>query len=260
MVTMRAVQVSRPNGPFETVERQIPEPSAGWVRIRVQACGICHSDSLIKEGTYPGIQYPRVPGHEVTGVIDSVGSGVTGWQPGQRVGVGWNGGYCGRCQHCRRGEFFACVTGQITGVTYDGGYAEYMLAPDSPRNGSRPRVARLWPRSSPGSEVMRLFQSARAGCEVISMETERDVVRRIRASQLPEGCGVQDQQKGRRRVRVQNHGEDHAVVLVRPLRCRDEHGFTRVAALLMPGRCRARSRSSFTKLSMKLPGTSLPAP
>ena len=131
MATMRAVQVSRPNGPFETVERQIPEPGAGWVRIRVQACGICHSDSLIKEGTYPGIQYPRVPGHEVTGVIDSVGSGVTGWQPGQRVGVGWNGGYCGRCQHCRRGDFFACVTGQITGITYDGGYAEYMLAPDS---------------------------------------------------------------------------------------------------------------------------------
>jgi len=116
---------------LETVERQIPDPGAGWVRIRVQACGICHSDALVKEGTYPGIQYPRVPGHEVAGVIDSVGTGVAGWQPGQRVGVGWNGGYCGHCEQCRRGELFACVTGQVTGITYDGGYAEYMLAPAS---------------------------------------------------------------------------------------------------------------------------------
>jgi len=128
MATMHVVQVSRPDGPFETVERQIPEPGAGWVRIRVQACGICHSDSLVKEGTFPGIQYPRVPGHEVAGVIDSVGSGVASWQPGQRVGVGWNGGYCGHCEHCRRGDLFACVTGRATGITYDGGYAEYMLA------------------------------------------------------------------------------------------------------------------------------------
>jgi len=131
MATMRVAQISRPNGPLETVERQIPDPGAGWVRIRVQACGICHSDALVKEGTYPGIQYPRVPGHEVAGVIDSVGTGVAGWQPGQRVGVGWNGGYCGHCEQCRRGELFACVTGQVTGITYDGGYAEYMLAPAS---------------------------------------------------------------------------------------------------------------------------------
>ncbi|HEV3162589.1 MAG TPA: alcohol dehydrogenase catalytic domain-containing protein [Isosphaeraceae bacterium] len=101
------------------------------MRIKVQACGICHSDSLTKEGAFPGLQYPRVPGHEVAGVIDAVGSGVAGWEPGQKVGVGWNGGYCGYCDHCRRGEFFACVRGQITGITYDGGYGEYMVAPAS---------------------------------------------------------------------------------------------------------------------------------
>ncbi len=112
MATMRVVQVSRPNGPFEIVERPIPEPGIGSVRIRVQACGVCHSDSLTKEGAYPGIQYPRVPGHEIAGVIDSVGPGTPEWQPGQRVGVGWSGGYCGHCDPCRRGEFFACVTGQ----------------------------------------------------------------------------------------------------------------------------------------------------
>jgi D-arabinose 1-dehydrogenase-like Zn-dependent alcohol dehydrogenase len=131
MATMRVVQVSGPNGPFEIVDRQIPEPGAGSVRIQVQACGICHSDSLTKEGAYPGIQYPRVPGHEVAGVIDAIGPGVAGWQVGQRVGVGWNGGYCGHCDFCRRGEFFACVTGQVTGITQDGGYAEYMIAPAS---------------------------------------------------------------------------------------------------------------------------------
>ncbi|MCI0642175.1 MAG: alcohol dehydrogenase [Gemmataceae bacterium] len=131
MVTMRVAQVSRRKGHFEIVERPIPEPGAGWVRIKVHACGICHSDAITKEGLLPGIQYPRVPGHEVAGVIDAVGSGVAGWEPGQRVGVGWNGGYCGYCDHCRRGEFFACVRGQITGVTYDGGYGEYLIAPAS---------------------------------------------------------------------------------------------------------------------------------
>src|SRR5260221_1258328 len=129
MPKMRVVQVPRPNGPFEIVEREIPQPQAGSVRIKVQACGICHSDSLTKEGAFPGIQYPRVPGHEVAGVIDAIGPGVAGWEPGQRVGVGWNGGYCGYCDPCRRGEFFACVRGQITGVTYDGGYGEELIAP-----------------------------------------------------------------------------------------------------------------------------------
>src|SRR5271166_6092246 len=131
MATMRVAQVSRPKAPFEIVERPIPEPGAGSVRIKVQACGICHSDSLTKDGVFPGIQYPRVPGHEVAGVIDAVGPGVAGWAPGQKVGVGWNGGYCGYCDHCRRGQFFACVRGQVTGLTFDGGYGEYMVAPAS---------------------------------------------------------------------------------------------------------------------------------
>jgi D-arabinose 1-dehydrogenase-like Zn-dependent alcohol dehydrogenase len=131
MAMMRVAQISRPKGPFEIVERPIPEPAAGTVRIKVQACGVCHSDSFTKEGGFPGIQYPRVPGHEVAGVIDAIGPGVAGWEPGQRVGVGWNGGYCGYCEHCRRGSFFACVRGQITGVTYDGGYGDTMIAPAS---------------------------------------------------------------------------------------------------------------------------------
>jgi D-arabinose 1-dehydrogenase-like Zn-dependent alcohol dehydrogenase len=128
---MRVAQVPRPKGPFEIVERPIPEPGPGTVRIKVQACGICHSDSIVKEGLFPNIPYPRVPGHEVAGVIDAVGPGVPGWERGQRVGVGWNGGYCGYCDPCRRGEFFACVRGQITGLSYDGGYGEYMVAPSS---------------------------------------------------------------------------------------------------------------------------------
>jgi D-arabinose 1-dehydrogenase-like Zn-dependent alcohol dehydrogenase len=129
MPKMRAVQIARPKGPLEVVEREIPDPGEGSVRIKVQACGVCHSDSLVKEGTWPGLQYPRIPGHEVIGVIDSVGRGVAGWKPGQRVGVGWNGGYCGSCDACRRGDFFACQTAtRVTGVTQDGGYADYMVA------------------------------------------------------------------------------------------------------------------------------------
>src|SRR5262245_14039108 len=131
MAMMRVAQISRPKGPFEIVERTIPEPAAGAVRIKVEACGICHSDALTKDGTFPGIQYPRVPGHEVAGVVDAVGPGVAGWEVGQRVGVGWNGGYCGYCDHCRRGDFFACVRGQVTGISYDGGYGEYLVAPAS---------------------------------------------------------------------------------------------------------------------------------
>jgi len=131
MSKMRAVQVTQPNGPFELVEREIPVPAAGHVRLKVEACGICHSDSLTKEGTFPGIQYPRVPGHEVAGIIDAVGAGVVGWAKGQRVGVGWHGGYCGHCEPCRRGDFFACQWGQVTGITYDGGYADYLVAHSS---------------------------------------------------------------------------------------------------------------------------------
>ena len=122
MPKMRVVQVSRPNGPLEVVERDISEAGAGSVRIKVQACGICHSDALTKEGHWPGMQYPRVPGHEVVGVIDAVGPGVASWKPGQRVGVGWHGGSCGYCDSCRRGDFFACQTSTlVTGVTHDGG-------------------------------------------------------------------------------------------------------------------------------------------
>ncbi len=129
MPKMRAVQVSRPKGPLEMVEREIPEPGPGSVRIKVQACGVCHSDTMTKEGILPLVQYPRVPGHEVAGVVDAVGSGVVRWAAGQRVGVGWNGGYCGYCDNCRRGDFFACQTfTAITGATCDGGYAEYMIA------------------------------------------------------------------------------------------------------------------------------------
>jgi D-arabinose 1-dehydrogenase-like Zn-dependent alcohol dehydrogenase len=130
MSKMRAVQISRPNGPFEIVERDIPEPGPGRVRIKIQACGICHSDTLTKEGTYPGLEYPRVPGHEVVGVVDAVGENVARWKAGQRVGVGWHGGNCGYCDSCRRGDFFACQTAaQVTGITHDGGYADYMIAP-----------------------------------------------------------------------------------------------------------------------------------
>ncbi len=128
MAKMRAVQVSRAGGPFELVERELPAPGAGGVRIKVEACGICHSDSLVKEGLWPGLQYPRVPGHEVAGVIDAVGADVANWRPGQRVGVGWYGGHCGVCEPCRRGDFVSCVRGQVTGILQDGGYADYMLA------------------------------------------------------------------------------------------------------------------------------------
>jgi D-arabinose 1-dehydrogenase-like Zn-dependent alcohol dehydrogenase len=132
MPKMRAVQVAHAGGPLEIVELEIPEPEPGTVRIKVQACGICHSDTVTKDGLFPGIQYPRVPGHEVIGLIDAVGPNVPRWTVGQRVGVGWNGGYCGYCDSCRKGNFFACETStQVTGVTRDGGYAEYMIAPSS---------------------------------------------------------------------------------------------------------------------------------
>lgn len=128
MSKMHVVQVTKPGGPLEWCERSIPEPPAGMFRIKVKACGICHSDSVVKEGLMPGIQYPRVPGHEVIGIIDAVGAGVTNWQCGARVGIGWHGGHCGQCNVCRRGNFFACPHTPVTGLTYDGGYAEYMLA------------------------------------------------------------------------------------------------------------------------------------
>jgi D-arabinose 1-dehydrogenase-like Zn-dependent alcohol dehydrogenase len=125
---MQAAQISKPGGDWELVERAIPEPRAGQVRVKVEACGICHSDVFVKEGLWPGLAYPRVPGHEIAGHIDAVGDNVTAWRPGQRVGVGWHGGHCFVCEPCRRGDFAMCVHRQVTGIDFDGGYAEYMIA------------------------------------------------------------------------------------------------------------------------------------
>jgi D-arabinose 1-dehydrogenase-like Zn-dependent alcohol dehydrogenase len=126
---MKAAQIPKPGADFEIVEREIPKPSAGEVRIKVQACGVCHSDLFTKEGAWPGIEYPRVPGHEVVGVIDEIGAGVTGWRNSQRVGVGWHGGQDGTCPWCRRGDFRNCRNLKVTGISYDGGYQQYMVAP-----------------------------------------------------------------------------------------------------------------------------------
>src|ERR1700731_4447160 len=127
--TMKVAQVSNPGGDFQIVEREIPEPGVGQVRIKVHACGVCHSDVFTKEGAWPGIQYPRVPGHEVAGIIDELGAGVSEWKPGQRVGVGWHGGQDGTCLACRRGDFINCVNAMVCGISYDGGYQEYIGAP-----------------------------------------------------------------------------------------------------------------------------------
>nr|ALV86496.1 alcohol dehydrogenase GroES domain protein [uncultured bacterium 20] len=126
---MKVAQVPAAGADFEIVEREIPKPEAGHVRIKVQACGVCHSDALTKDGAWPGIQFPRVPGHEVAGVVDEVGPGISEWTTGQRVGVGWHGGYDGTCRECRRGDFINCRNMKIAGISYDGGYQEYMVAP-----------------------------------------------------------------------------------------------------------------------------------
>jgi D-arabinose 1-dehydrogenase-like Zn-dependent alcohol dehydrogenase len=126
---MKAAQISKPGGDWELVERDISEPGPAQVRIKVEACGICHSDVLVKDGLWPGLRYPRVPGHEVAGRIDAVGSGVTEWKKGQRVGVGWHGGHCFVCKPCRSGDFTMCVNRKVTGFDFDGGYAEYLVAP-----------------------------------------------------------------------------------------------------------------------------------
>lgn len=129
VATMKVAQISKPGGEFQVVDREIPEPGPGQVRIKVQACGVCHSDVLTKEGTWPGIEYPRVPGHEVAGIVDRVGTGVTAWKKGQRVGVGWHGGQDNTCRECRRGDFRNCRNLKVTGISYDGGYQQYMIAP-----------------------------------------------------------------------------------------------------------------------------------
>ncbi len=130
MTKRRAVQIPRAGGPLELVERDVPVPGPGWVLVRVQACGVCHSDALVKEGGFPGLTYPRVPGHEVAGLVETLGPGVKGWQVGQRVGVGWYGGHCGYCDSCRRGDFITCLnTPLVTGISFDGGYADYLTVP-----------------------------------------------------------------------------------------------------------------------------------
>ena len=126
---MKVAQIPKAGGDFEIVEREIPKPGAGQVRIKVQACGVCHSDVFTKEGLWPGIEFPRVPGHEVAGLIDEVGAGVSAWKKGQRVGVGWHGGQDNTCRSCRRGDFRNCENAKIPGISYDGGYQQYMLAP-----------------------------------------------------------------------------------------------------------------------------------
>jgi len=126
---MKAAQISKAGGDFELVERDIPEPGPGQVRVKVEACGICHSDALVKDGLWPGLQYPRVPGHEIAGRLDALGGGVTAWKKGDRVGVGWHGGHDFVCDECRRGDFAMCVNRKVTGIDSDGGYAEYLIAP-----------------------------------------------------------------------------------------------------------------------------------
>src|SRR6202045_3402470 len=126
---MKAAQVPKPGADFEIVEREIPRPGRGQVRVKVEACGICHSDVLVKEGLWPGLKYPRVPGHEIAGVVDLAGEGITNLKKGDRVGVGWHGGHDFVCDHCRRGDFAMCVNRKVTGIDFDGGYAEYMIAP-----------------------------------------------------------------------------------------------------------------------------------
>jgi len=126
---MRAAQISKAGGDWELVERDIPEPGPGQVRVKVEACGICHSDSLVKEGMWPGLQYPRVPGHEIAGRVDALGANVTSWTVGQRVGVGWHGGHCFVCEQCRRGDFAMCINRKVTGIDFDGGYATHVIVP-----------------------------------------------------------------------------------------------------------------------------------
>jgi len=128
-VSGRAFQVTAAGGDFELVQREFPEPGPGQVRIRVQACGVCHSDSITKFGLFPGIAYPRVPGHEIAGVLDAVAPDVPVFKVGQRVGLGWHGGHCNYCEQCRRGDFILCQNQKISGISYDGGYADYVIAP-----------------------------------------------------------------------------------------------------------------------------------
>jgi D-arabinose 1-dehydrogenase-like Zn-dependent alcohol dehydrogenase len=129
MPMMKAVQVTKPNAPFEIVQREIPTPGPRWVRIKVEACGVCHSDVFTRSGAFPGLSLPRIPGHEIAGRIDALGEGVAPWKVGDRVGVGWHGGHDFTCEQCRRGHFLNCINAKITGISHDGGYAEYVVVP-----------------------------------------------------------------------------------------------------------------------------------
>jgi D-arabinose 1-dehydrogenase-like Zn-dependent alcohol dehydrogenase len=129
MAKMKAVQVTKAGAPFEVVERDVPEPDAGEVRVKVEACGVCHSDAFVRSGAFPGLALPRIPGHEIAGRVDAVGAGVTPWRKGDRVGVGWHGGHCFTCDACRRGLFINCENAKVTGISFDGGYAEYAVVP-----------------------------------------------------------------------------------------------------------------------------------
>ena len=155
MAKMKVAQVPKAGGDFEIVEREIPSPGHGQVRVKVQACGICFSDHYVKDGLWPGLQFPRVPGHEIAGVIDEVGSGVTTWKKGDRVGVGWHGGQDNTCPACRAGDFANCENGAITGFSFDGGFEEYMLAPIE-------AMARIPDALEPALNGMHLFHSTRA--------------------------------------------------------------------------------------------------
>ena len=148
---MKSIRVEQAKGPFKLVDEKIVEPARGQVRIKVQACGVCHSDMFTKEGAWPGISYPRSPGHEIAGVIEALGEDAGEWKAGDRVGVGWHGGNCFRCDPCRRGEFFACQNGQTTGINYDGGYADYMIAPASAVALRPTAITRAAPMATPSN-------------------------------------------------------------------------------------------------------------
>jgi len=173
MAQMKAVQVSKPGGNFEIVERPIPEPGRAQVRIKVEACGICHSDVLVKEGLWPGLQYPRVPGHEIAGRVDAVGPDVTQWKPGQRVGVGWHGGHCFVCDPCRRGDFIHCQKEKITGISFDGGYAEYMVVGAEAVAALRPFLNAMCNRPA-GTD--RLADASAAAVNALVQQLETDGV------------------------------------------------------------------------------------
>jgi D-arabinose 1-dehydrogenase-like Zn-dependent alcohol dehydrogenase len=204
------VQIGKPGGEFELVEREIQAPGAGEVRVKVAACGICYSDHLVKDGLWPGLTYPRVPGHEVTGVIDALGPGITTWKRGERVGVGWHGGHCFVCASCRRGEFITCEKSQITGFTHDGGYQQYMIArlccarasPHSMRCATAVPARVTWSRSrasgdlgtsassTPRSSAIALLASA-AGPRTPSWRNglERSLILTARRPTLRRSCG-----------------------------------------------------------------------